>query len=627
MASASDPSQQDKTRRRFWDNPFLASRATVPAYRIRIRQKRALWLVGIALALAGLGALLGANLLQKPRQVRTTVKADLRLLDARLWDTVSCLAGPTAHRDGSDLAPRIVNHSLRLADWPERVARCRRMSALLLSTTSAIIASASAAPGRLTEDIRKEYRKVLQAASALHLAVSAVADEALAGYRIPAWPRCVAVGRAVGQFQARLSRVEHFATIHDPRAAPAHKEPSPPRWVEPARLTRRISVPGAARFSTLARPSAEALLLEDLDAARPPSLLLLDPLGQAHLAALPAPLAPATPDLLWLDLVTPASSAFTPGLFWAQAGFDQRSAMGTIQTGTSGSQRIQARISWPRVRGVAARPVAGLARGSARQLVVSAPHGLAVKLALFRSSDEGRTFGPPLLLAEDASSTGPHTLLDSQPEGTPLLAYSLASGGTALQLLPQGAGAPPPRVLLDTGLRPRAPTICWADPKTLFVAGAGGRLWVSRDGGGSFRTVRQPQNAKLNGLTRLACLKSRVAVTKRRTSSSFDYFTCGFDDCSPLVRLSWSRLHDVRLTATSTAVQILAAGPRILFSRRDKAAAGKPAAPRALTRWKTPPVSWHVIRGPNPDHIAVLLLNGTVSRLRTTNGGVRWAGE
>ena len=122
-------------------------------------------------------------------------------------------------------------------------------------------------------------------------------------------------------------------------------------------------------------------------------------------------------------------------------------------------------------------------------------------------------------------------------------------------------------------------------------------------------------------------LKGRVAVAKQRTTSRFDYFTCGPKDCSPLVRLSWSRVHDVHLAATRDSVQILAAGPRVLFSRRDKAASGKPAAPRAVTRWKIPPVSWHVVRGPNPDQIAVLLLGDRVSRLRTTNGGIRWAGE
>jgi len=627
MASGSDPSQQDKQRRRFWDNPFLASPATVPAYRMRIRQKRALWLVGIALALAGLGALLAANLLQKPRQVRTTVKADLRLLDARLWDTVSCLGGPNAHKDGTNLAPRIVRRALRLHDWPEQVARCRRSSALLLSTTSAIIASASAAPGRLTEDIRKEYRKVLQAASALHLAVSAVADEALTGYRIPAWTRSVAVGRAVGRFQTTLRRVERYATIHDPRAAPGKKDPSPPRWVEPAHLTKRLPVPGAARFLTLARSSAGALLLADPNAPAPPSLLLLDPMGQAHLAALPAPLQPSTPSLRWLDLTTPAASAFAPGLFWAQAVFDVRSGRGAVHTGTSGSRKVQARIFWPRLQGVAARPVTGLAQGKERLLVLSAPYGLASRLALLRSTDGGRTYGKPLLLASDASQTGSHTVLDGQPGGAPLLGYSLATGGTALQLLPQGKAALPPRVLLDTGRRRQAPVLCWAGPATLYVAGAGGRLWVSRDKGATFRTVRQPAKAPMSGLTRLACLKGRVAVAKQRTTSRFDYFTCGSKDCSPLVRLSWSRVHDVHLAATRDSVQILAAGPRVMFSRRDKAAAGKPAAPRAVTRWKIPPVSWQVVRGPNPDQIAVLLLGDRVSRLRTTDGGIRWAGE
>lgn len=625
MARSTDQPPPDRRRRKIFSNPFLLDRATVPAYKIRLREKRVLWLVGIALALAGLGALLGARLLSGPRQMRTTVKADLRMLDARLWDTVSCLGGDRAKRDGSDLAARIVRRSLGQRRWPAQVAGCRRASALLLSTTSAIIASASAAPGRLSDKIRKQYRAVLTATSRLHLAVSAVADEALAGHRVPAWKLCVEAGRAVGRLQATLSRVERSAAIHHPRSSPTGDPPPPPKWAEPARLSPTLPLSGAARFAPLASPRAVALLIPDPDSRRLP-LLLLDPYGQARVLRLPSPVTPPPSTLRWLDLVTPASTAFVPGVYWAYAGFDARSGRGSIIAGTTGPRPVQARLSWPRQRGVAARPVAGLGRGKIRLLLVASPRGLAAELVLFRSGDSGRTYAKPISLATDAHPRGPVRLVEPGAPGHLLLTYAVTGGGFAVVPLPRGNAVPQARVVVDTGPRRVAPRICGTDKQTLYLAGGDGQLWTSTDSGRRFRTVDQ-SHPPVQPVVALACLAGRASLVRQVAAHRFVYSTCGPRRCTQPVVLSWSRVQRVRLTTSADAMVILVAGPRTLFSRRDPGAAGKPGRPTAVTRWQKSPRDWCVTPGPDPRRQGLLLLDSALRRLRTGDGGKSWQGE
>lgn len=631
MAPSTDQPPPDRARRKIFSNPFLLDRATVPAYKVRLREKRVLWLVGIALALAGLGALLGARLLSKPRQMRSTVKADLRVLDARLWDTVSCLGGNSAKSDGSDLAVHIVRRSLRRTRWSADVAGCRRASALLLSTTSAIIASASAAPGRLSDEIRKQYRAVLAAASRLHLAVSAVADEALAGHRVPAWKRSVETGRAVGRLQAALGRVERSAAIHHPRSSPTGATPSPPKWAEPARLNPGLSLSGAARITSLTRPSAAALLISDPGARRQP-LLLLDPFGQARVLRLRSPVTPPATTLRWLDLVTPASTAFAPGVYWAYASFDPRTGRGTITAGTTGTKPVQAQLSWPRQRGLAARPVAGLGRGTERLLLVASPHGLASELVLFRSQDSGRTYTKPESLATDAHPRGPVRLVEPGPQGLVLLTYAVTGGGMAVVTLPRGNGALPARVVVDTGPRSQdqgtALRICATDKKVLYLAGGDGQLWTSTDGGRRFRTVPQPAHAH-QPIVGMACLTGRAALVRRIAAHRFVYNSCGPARCTPPQLLSWSRVKRIELTTSPDAVVILVAGRRTLFSRRDPLAAGKPGHPTAVTRWKRLPRAWRVVPGPDKQRKGLLLLDTSLglSRLRTGDGGKSWQGE
>lgn len=625
MARSTDQPPPDRARRKLFSNPFLWDRATLPAYKIRLREKRGLWLVGIALALAGLGALLGARLLSKPRQMRITVKADLRVLDARLWDTVSCLGGSQAKPDGSDLAARIVHRSLQHRQWPTRVAGCRRASALLLSTSSAIIASASAAPGRLSDEIRKQYRAVLAAASRVHLAVSAVADEALAGHRIPAWERCVEAGRAVGRFQVSLSRVERTAAIHHPRSPPKTKPPPPPNWADPARLGAKLPLSAAARFGDLSGPGASALLIPDPDSRRLP-LLLLAPYGQARVMRLQSPVTPPPSTLRWLDLITPASSAFAPGMFWAYAGFDARTGGGTLTVGTSGPRPVQARLQWPRLRGVAARPVAGLGRGKERLLLATAPRGLAAELALFHSEDGGRTYAKPIILATDAHPQGPVRLVKPGPNHRILLTYAVTGGGFAVAELPLTKAAPGPRVVVDTGPRRVPPRICARPKAGLYLAGGDGQLWVSTGPRRQFRTVDQPTHPG-QPVVALACLADRAAVVKQVAAHRFDYYTCGPKGCTAPTSLSWSRVERVQLTTSADAVVILVAGKRTLFSRRDPGATGKPGLPAAVTRWRHPPRDWRVTPGPDRQRLGLLLLDATLRRLRTADGGKRWRGE
>jgi len=625
MARSTDQPPPDRARRKIFSNPFLLDRATVPAYKVRLREKRVLWLVGIALALAGLGALLGARLLSKPRQMRSTVKADLQVLDARLWDTVSCLGGAEAKPDGSDLAARLVRRTLNDARWPTQVVACRRASALLLSTTSAIIASASAAPERLSDNIRKQYHAVLSAASRLHLAVSAVADEALVGHRVPAWSRCVEAGRAVGRLQAALSRVERSAAIHHPRSSPTGDPPPPPRWAEPARLGPELPLSDAARFVSLARPTAAALLIPDPDSRRLP-LLLLDPYGQARVLRLKSPVTPPTMTLRWLDLITPPSTAFAPGMYWAHASFDARTGRGSITAGTSGPNPVQAKLAWPRQRGVAARPVAGLGRGKERLLLVTSPQGLARELVLFQSSDSGRTYGKPISLATDVHPRGRVRLVEPGPLGRVLLAYAVTGGGVAIVALPQGKSAPGARVVVDTGPRRWVPRICATNKQLLYLAGSDGQLWTSTDGGLRFRTVSQPSHP-LGPIVSLACLAGRAALVRQNAEHRFVYYTCGPDRCTPPRALSWSHVNRVELTTSADAVVILIAGPRTLFSRRDPDAAGKPDQATGITRWKSPPRDWRVVPGPDKKRQALLLLTGALLRLRTSDGGRSWQGE
>jgi len=649
MARSTDQPPPHGNRRKIFSNPFLLDRATVPAYKVRLREKRVLWLVGIALALAGLGALLGARLLTKPRQMRTTVKADLRVLDARLWDTVSCLGGDPAKRDGSDLAARIVRRSLQQENWPTQVAGCRRASALLLSTTSAIIASASAAPGRLSDQIRKQYRAVLTATSRLHLAVSAVADDALAGHRVPTWKRCVEAGRAVGRLQATLSRVERSAAIHHPRSSPTGAEPPPPNWAEPARLGPAVALSPSARFAPLARPGAAALLIPDPDSRRLP-LLLLDPYGQARVLRLRSPVTPPPATLRWLDLVTPASTAFVPGVYWAHAGFDARTGRGSITTGTTGPRAVKTQLTWPRQRGVAALPVAGLGRGTKRLLLVTSPRGLAAELVLFRSEDSGRTYAKPISLATDAHPRGPVRLIEPGPPGRVLLTYAVLGGGFAVLELPQARPQAKPqaktkvkakakatkyaisggrsRVVVDTGPRRLAPRICATGKQTLYLAGGDGQIWTSTDGGRHFRTVRQSLH-RLQPVVGLVCLAGRAALVKQIAAHRFVYYTCGSDRCTQPQSLSWSRVKRVGLTTSNQAVVILVAGTRTLFAKRDPKASGKPGHPTAVTRWKREPRDWRITPGPDPQRQGLLLLTpeGGLRRLRTSDGGKTWQGE
>ncbi len=636
MARSTDQPPPPGNRRKIFSNPFLLDRATVPAYKVRLREKRVLWLVGIAMALAGLGALLGARLLSKPRQMRTTVKADLRLLDARLWDTVSCLGGDRAKRDGSDLAVRIVRRSLHQTRWPAQVADCRRSSALLLSTTSAIIASASAAPGRLSDKIRKQYRAVLTATSRLHLAISAVADEALMGHRVPTWKQCVETGRAVGKLQATLSRVERSAAIHHPRSSPTGAEPPPPKWAEPARLGSALPLSPSARFAPLAHPGRAALLIPDPDSRCLP-LLLLAPYGQARLVRLRSPVTPPPATLRWLDLVTPASTPFAPGVYWAYAGFDARTGHGSIIAGTTGPRDLQAHLGWPHQRGVAARPVAGLSRGSQRLLLVASPRGLANELVLFRSMDSGRTYGKPISLATDAHPLGPVRLVEPGPSGHVLLTYAVTGGGFAVVALgpvkadtkPKAATKAPPqtRVVVDTGPRREPPRICGSGSQTLYLAGADGQVWISTDGGQRFGTVSQTLHGR-KPVVGLVCLGDRAALVKRIAAHRFVYYTCGPKRCTPPRSLSWSRITRVELTTSKNAVVILVAGARSLFSRQDPGAAGKPGRPTAVTRWRTEPRDWRITPGPDPEHQGLLLLlEGELRRLRTGDGGKTWQGE
>jgi hypothetical protein len=627
MARSTDPPPPDGNRRKIFSNPFLLDRATVPAYKIRLREKRGLWLVGVALALAGLGALLGARLLSKPRQMRTTVKADLRLLDARLWDTVSCLGGDRAKPDGSDLAARIVRRSLRQHRWPTQVTGCRRASALLLSTTSAIIASASAAPGRLSDQIRKQYRAVLTATSRLHLAISAVADEALAGHRVPAWMRCVETGRAVGQLQAALSRVERSAAIHHPRSSPTGAEPPPPKWAEPARLGPVLPLSASAQFGPLAGPWAAALLLPDPDSRRPP-LLLLDPYGQARVVRLQSPITPPPATLRWLDLITPASTPFAPGMFWAYASFDARTGRGSITAGTTGPRPVQARLGWPQQRGVTARPVAGLARGKERLLLVTSPRGLAAELVLFRSMDSGRTYAKPISLATDVHPRGAVHLTYLDPPNRVLVTYAVLGGGVAVVELPKPKASLKKRVVVDTGPGHRPPRVCTTNTKTLYLAGGDGQVWISTDGGGQFRTVDQPPHRD-QPIVGMVCLAGRVALVKQSAAHRFVYCTCGPKRCTQSKPLSWSRVKHVKLTTSADAVVILVAGARTLFARRDSGAAGKPGRPMAVTRWQRPPRDWRITPGPDPEHQGLLLLprEGGLRRLRTGDGGKTWQGE
>jgi len=625
MARSTDQPPPDGRRKKIFANPFWMGRTTVPAYKIRLREKRVLWLVGIALALAGLGALLGARLLSGPRQMRTSVKADLRVLDARLWDTVSCLGGDRAKPDGSDLAARIVRRSLAQRRWPAKVADCRRASALLLSTTSAIIASASAARGRLSVQIRKQYRAVLTATSRLHLAVSAVADEALAGHRVPTWKLCVEAGRAVGRLQATLSRVERSAAIHHPRSSPTGDPPSPPKWAEPARLSSALGLSETARFAPLSRSGAAALVILDPESRRLP-LLLLDPYGQARALRLPPPVTPPPSTLRWLDLVTPASTAFVPGVYWAYADFDARTGRGTIAAGTTGPRPVQARISWPRLRNVAARPVAGLGHGKERLLLAASPRGLAEDLVLFKSSDSGRTYSRPISIATDAHPGGPVRLVEPGPPGRVLVTYAVNSGGFAVVGLPRGNTALQARVVVDTGPERVAPRICGTDNQTLYLAGGDGQVWTSTDGGRRFRTVVQPHHP-VQPVVALACLAGRAGLVRQVTAHRFVYSTCGPRRCTQPVLLSWSRVQRVRLTTAADAMVILVAGARTLFSRRDPGAAGKPARAKAVARWKKPPRDWRVVPGPDPQHQGLLLLDTALRRLRTGDGCRTWQGE
>jgi len=203
------------------EDPFLYEQVTLPSRRMRMPlrvplhagQKRILVLVAIALVLAVIGAVVGTVLLTRPRKVRTTVRADLRALDNRIGATVHCLGGAKARPDGSDLPPRLWTRALRRTDWPQVIWRCRQQATRLLSTASAVNASAHAAPSRVPESIRAQYEKALDAAGTVQRAVASLAAEARAGHRLPAWPTCLEAARAVGKFQLVLGAVERLAEL------------------------------------------------------------------------------------------------------------------------------------------------------------------------------------------------------------------------------------------------------------------------------------------------------------------------------------------------------------------------------------------------------------------------------
>jgi hypothetical protein len=799
------------------EDPFLYDQVTLPSRRMRMPlrvplhagQRRILVLVAIALVLAVIGAVVGTVLLTRPRKVRSTVRADLRALDERLVDTVRCLGGTKAQANGSDLPRRLWQRSLRRADWPALITRCRRRATLLLSTASAVNASADAAPSRVPEAIRSQYERAVTAATEIHQSVVSLAEEARAGHRLPDWTHCRQVASAVARFQILLGEVERLAELSRPRRAPTDLTLSPPPWPGAAPLATELNAGPTTRLRPLRPgPFPRALRLWLRLPANPRQILLLRPSGRARWVALPSRLprrqakghgagasnrtdAADPTRLFWLAVIAnpPGNSVTPPGtakqmraedddevsLLWARSRWQSSTRRGLLEVGQvtlpeiwvsgpisgqrpgpksgqiprqeprrklrpaatrraaarraptrraprrrdparraaprraatrraaarraatrraadrraaarheatrrAATRRAATRVSrpaggtqpgpaapapgrlgrvhrlrWPLRPAVAPQVHAGWTEGSTWHLLASAPRGTARELIhrrflpvdAKRRVAGGRPGLRPTVLATDL---GLHAAVIAweipRGEGAgPLLTYPVRGGGIAVQRLPAGKKPQPPgsrprpagnrplpagkatplpdRALLDPGSFTSVEAACTTRGHTYVLLGSG-RLWAAAPGGG-FRLLPWPGAA---GRTqRLACAEGQAALAWQDPHGPlFFYTTCAPGGCRSPRRVSWSRLRAVELIPTAGSVLLLAAEQRLLFSRRDLGVTGGLEPPRPVTRWERPPRCWRAVRGPTPTHLAVLLLDGALSRLRSTDGGHTWEG-
>jgi len=203
--------------------------------------------------------------------------------------------------------------------------------------------------------------------------------------------------------------------------------------------------------------------------------------------------------------------------------------------------------------------------------------------------------------------------------------YAVRGGGTAVQRLPAGDGSPPPRDVLGPGSTFAVEALCASRGHTYLLADTGD-LWAAPSPTEQFRRVSWPGRSGRHA--RLTCAEGKAALAWRHAKEpTFRYTTCNPGGCGDPRRVSWSRLRAVALLPTAGGVLLLAAERRLLFGRQDLGVDGTLGPPRPVTRWDRPPDQWLALRGRAPMHLTLLLLDGRLSRLRSTDGGLTWVGQ
>jgi hypothetical protein len=368
-----------------------------------------------------------------------------------------------------------------------------------------------------------------------------------------------------------------------------------------------------------------------------------------------------------MDLDLPEGSAPAPAVFYSRLSWDPRAGRTALHLGHY-PQRFPETIpvAWAPAPGAVSKAIAGLVRGPERLVLLGAPRGPGLVLGLLRSTDGGRTWERPLVLAEDADPEVPPRFHFTEG-AEPILVYSTLGGQMALLPLELSKGAraaeapkqgkhlgekikPPaektkpapagpqigPRVLLGAGKPRPILGLCRTSGQRIYLLDGHGRPWVgSLPGGPGGRFVRLRPGApgvalpglEARGLVRLACFEGRVALAWSEGEGRFSYATCDGETCGKPERVSSSRLQDVLLAATRRSILVLARDGQVIFQRRDPGCAGILASARPVAYLQRPVRSWALVPGHDAQRLALLVLDGGLGRLRTADGGRRWAGD
>jgi hypothetical protein len=302
-----------------------------------------------------------------------------------------------------------------------------------------------------------------------------------------------------------------------------------------------------------------------------------------------------------------------------------------VLVGHTGVAAKPVELTWPRQRGLAARPVAGRAMGKFRLLLLAAPRGLSSRLALVVSQDSGKTYTRPLVLADDLRTGGRVRLhTDGSLSNTLVLYQHHPTGSTLLRLDNDG------KVISRTELaRELSP-----DPDALLRVGnaaylvdRSGHLWIHPAPGQPFRQVAFTKDSKGPpvGRTWIAALRKNVAVIRTGHRGWTVLQQCNAMGCTAPERISWSRLDAVDMVVTAGGdrldLHLVARCGRWLLHWRDRGATGKPGSPHIVARLRPRAARFYVVRGSSPPTLGVLLLGNGLELVRSTDNGKTWHGQ